>query len=107
MKKIIKVEVGTLDYDYNSAESVIFQLNHFIETHGKGNVTISKEYSPYSDGDSYIAIFAHREETDEEYRVRSAADELHRARLLDQERETFEALKKKFGDNPDGYGRKL
>jgi hypothetical protein len=102
MKKIIKVEVGTLDYDYSSAESVIDQLNHFIEIHGKGNVTLSNETHMYSDG-SYVAIFTKREETDEEYRVRLVEEEIRATRLLDQERETFETLKKKFRD---GYGRK-
>jgi hypothetical protein len=106
MKKIIKVEVGTLDYDYSSAESVIDQLNHFIEIHGKGNVTLINKPTPYSD-DYYVAILANREETDEEYRVRLVEEETRVARRLEQERETFESLKKKFGDNPDDYGRKL
>jgi hypothetical protein len=58
----------------------------------------------YSD-DSYVAIFAKREETDEEYHMRTVGEETRDARRLEQERETFESLKKKFGDNPDGYGQ--
>jgi hypothetical protein len=70
MKKLINKEVDTLDIN-GSAEYIIEQLQDVIAVHGVDKVSCSIEEYAYSDGDKYIAIFAEREETDEEYEART------------------------------------
>lgn len=97
MKKMRLEEVGTLDI-YGSAESIIKQLQPLIELYGENKVSCSTEVYQYSGGDTHIAIFRSREETDEEYQTRTVEEEKYSKNCEQRERKQFEELSKKYGN---------
>jgi hypothetical protein len=95
-KRIVKVEMGTLDVNYVSAESVMETLQAYLKEYGAGNVDLRMDNVPYEDREACYIMVA-REETDDEYAVRLAQVKSQKEAADAHERAEFERLAKKFG----------
>lgn len=78
MKKLIKKEVGSLDVDNSDAEYIIEQLQEMIAKYGVVSCSVEEYfYSTGATGDTYIAILAELEETDDECMIRTAHEKYY------------------------------
>ena len=94
-KKLIKVEVTSLEVKYTSAEHVIKQCEQLITQYGAGNVSFEPETYQYSD-DEYIAVMVNRVETDEEYADRMMLEKERATILEKREYDEYIRLAAKF-----------
>lgn len=91
----VRVEVDTVDLDYETIQRAIQILEDLRDRYG-ADARIEKCTRAYEDR-QYLAVMVERDETDAEMAKRIEEAEYWAARSEENDKREFERLKKKFG----------
>lgn len=96
-KKVWDIVETYVDIDCSTLESFSNQIDSWKKEYGSSAMfEFQDDYDGYS---KHLVLKAEREETDEEYNKRIVQEEYYREMTEKRDREEFQRLKKKFGEN--------